>query len=58
MAIAQKECNETLYWIELLNKTEFLTENQFESINENATELMKLITSIIITAKKTLNIKH
>ncbi|MFD2577445.1 four helix bundle protein [Haoranjiania flava] len=23
--IAQKECDETLYWIELLKKTEFIT---------------------------------
>jgi len=43
-----------MYWIELLNKTDFITENQFESINEDAIELMKLITRIIITAKKTL----
>ncbi len=44
-----------MYWIELLNKTDFITENQFESINEDAIELMKLITRIIITAKKNIN---
>jgi len=44
-----------MYWIDLLNKTDFITENQFESINEDAIELMKLITRIIITAKKNIN---
>jgi len=44
-----------MYWIELLNKTDFITANQFESINEDAIELMKLITRIIITAKKNIN---
>lgn len=51
MAIAQKEINETLYWLELLYKTEFLKEEQYESINQNALEIIKLITSIIKTSK-------
>ena len=55
MAIAQKEINETLYWLELLNASEYLTIQQFESINIDATEIIKLITSSIKTAK---NIKH
>ena len=36
LAIAQKEINETLYWLELLNATEYLTSQQFESINFDA----------------------
>jgi four helix bundle protein len=52
IAIAQKECNETLYWLELLYKTEYLSKKQFSSINYDAIELMKLITSIIKKAKK------
>ncbi|MBV5344017.1 four helix bundle protein [bacterium] len=51
MAIAQKEINETLYWLELLYQTDFLKKEQFESINENALEIIKLITSIIKTSK-------
>ncbi|NCX96482.1 MAG: four helix bundle protein, partial [Chitinophagia bacterium] len=46
-AIAQKEINETLYWLELLKTTDYLSEQQFSSINDDATELIKLITSII-----------
>ena len=51
MAIAQKEANETIYWLELLNETEYLSEVEFKSINEDATEIIKLITSIIKTTK-------
>jgi len=51
IAIALKECSETIYWIELLFKTKFLNEIQYQSINDNAVELMKLLTSISKTAK-------
>ena len=33
LAIAQKESNETLYWLELLNRTDYLKVSEFESIN-------------------------
>ena len=55
LAIAQKEINETLYWLELLNATEYLTSQQFESINVDAVEIIKLITSIIKFAKSNIN---
>ena len=55
MAIAQKEINETIYWLELLCQTNFLSNEQFESINSDAVELIKLITSIIKTTKTNLN---
>ena len=51
MAIAQKEINETIYWLELLVATDYLTREQFESINADAVEIIKLITSIIKTTK-------
>mgnify|MGYP005870311981 CR=1 FL=1 len=55
MAIAQKEINETIYWLELLQATEYITKEQFESINADAIEIIKLITSIIKTTKATIN---
>lgn len=51
LAIAQKECNETMYWLELLHATDYLTQNQFESMYEDACELIKLLTSIIKASK-------
>ena len=51
MAIAQKEANETIYWLELLKETGYLSEKEFESISADAVEIIKLITSSIKTAK-------
>lgn len=51
MAIAQKEINETIYWLELLQATDYINAEQFNSINNDAIELIKLITSILKTAK-------
>ena len=51
MAIAQKECNETLYWLELLRHSDILDEVHFDPVYENAKELMRLLTSIIKTSK-------
>ncbi len=50
--IAQKECNETNYWLKLLFKTDFINQKEFESLSKDSTELMKMITASIITAKK------
>lgn len=35
-AIAQKEANESVYWLELLRATDFLNEKEFENINNDA----------------------
>ena len=51
MAVAQKECNETLYWLELLKATNYISETEFEQFYQQANELMKIITRIIKTAK-------
>lgn len=52
LAIAQKECDETCYWLELLFLTEYLSEKEFNSIHNDAVELLKIIKSTIITVKK------
>jgi len=52
LAIAQKECNETLYWLELLSAAKIIDEKMFSNIHVDAEELMKLLTSIIKTTKK------
>ncbi|CAD0008285.1 hypothetical protein FLACHUCJ7_03710 [Flavobacterium chungangense] len=50
-AIAQKEANETIYWLELLKATDYLNEKEFGNINNNAITILKLITSIIKNTK-------
>ena len=54
LGVAQKECDETLFWIELL-KDDYLTIKEFESIHIDAFELLKIIRSIILTTKEKLN---
>ena len=54
LAIAQKEINETIYWLELLHATGYISDKEFESINNDAVEIIKMITASIKTAKKTI----
>lgn len=54
LSIAQKECNETTYWLELMNATGYLNSVEFESLNNNAIELIKIITTIIKNTKQNL----
>jgi four helix bundle protein len=51
LAIAQKECNETIYWLELLEKTKYIAKSAFENMSNDAIEILKIITSIIKTTK-------
>jgi four helix bundle protein len=55
-SIAQKECDETLYWLELLHQSQYIEEQEFTSIYSNATELLKMLRSAILTTKQ--NIHH
>ena len=50
--IALKEADETEYWVDLLHATSYLDDLQYNSINDDCTELIKLLTSIIKTLKK------
>jgi four helix bundle protein len=51
LGIAQKEADETLYWLELLFRTEYLSAEQFRSLENDLTQILKLIRSVIITSK-------
>ena len=55
LSIAQKEASETVYWLELLRETDFLTQEQFASVYTDAEELLKLLAASIITMKKKRN---
>lgn len=54
MYIAFKECNETEYWLELLHETDSLTDDEFESINQDNLTLKKLLSSITYTTSQNL----
>ena len=51
MYIAFKECNETLYWIDLLHDTNYLTESEYRSICTDCKELHKMLASITKTIR-------
>ncbi len=50
-SISLKEANESEYWIELLFKADYISENQFNSITKDLKEILRLLTSIIKTSK-------
>ena len=54
--IAQKESDETKYWLELLSATDYLPVDTFNPLFEDASALLKIIRSIIISSKRNLNI--
>ena len=46
MYIAFKECNETLYWLNLLYDTDYLSESEYHSMHSDCMELHKMLASI------------
>lgn len=55
LSISQKEANETAYWLELLFKTEYLNQEQYNSLYNDCQELRKILSSIILTKKQKLS---
>ena len=51
MSIALKEANETDYWLKLLYRTDYLTENQYVSISRDINELLSLLMAICKSSK-------
>ncbi|MBQ8296253.1 MAG: four helix bundle protein [Ruminococcus sp.] len=51
MSIALKEAGETEYWLELLHETDYISNQQFQSIITDCKELLKILTSIVKSAK-------
>lgn len=51
LSISQKECDETIYWLELLYETEYISKDELQRLKNPAIEILKIIRSIIITTK-------
>lgn len=51
MMIAQKEINETIYWLDLLFATEYLNANDYKIRIAEANSILLLITKSIVTAR-------
>ena len=52
MYIAFKECNETVYWLDLLYETDYLSEAEYTSIIEDCNEIQKILSSITKTTRE------
>ena len=52
LGIALKEANETEYWLILLRNGDYISDNSYLSMLQDCQELMKLLVSIIKTAKQ------
>ena len=50
--IALKEVMETLYWLDLLHETQFLTDEQYTSIEKDVEELRKMLSSTTKTIQE------
>ncbi len=55
--IALKECVETIYWLDLLKETEYISTDQYNSLHLDCEELRKMLSSTTktITQHSTLN---
>lgn len=52
LQIALKEANETGYWLELLQRTNYINEEQFKFLNSACASLRVMLISSINTAKE------
>ncbi|MCG9880940.1 MAG: four helix bundle protein [Bacteroidia bacterium] len=52
LGISQKECDETLYWLELLKETGYLNKDLFLKLSDDANQILKMIRSTILTIKQ------
>lgn len=52
LQIALKEANETGYWLELLYKTKYITENQYKDLNTVCSGLRAMLVASLNTAKE------
>ncbi len=51
LSISQKECDETIYWLDLLNATGYMNEQEYNMLSKEAESLLRIIKSIILTTK-------
>ncbi len=56
--IALKESAETIYWLELLYETDFLSEEEYRSIYGDCEELRKMLSATTKTINSTLHSPH
>lgn len=54
MYISYKECNETLYWLDLLAEAGYVSKEQYDMMKEECMEIERILASITKTTRKNL----
>lgn len=52
MSISLKEARETAYWLNLLSDSGYIEKDEYTALINNCNELMKILSSIILTTKE------
>ena len=52
LEIAQKECYETEYWLELLNETGYINDEDYKPLKNNCGAIRRMLISSLNTVKK------
>ena len=51
LSISLKEASETSMWLRLLNRTKYISDDQYNSLHNNIDELIRMLTASIKTLK-------
>lgn len=52
MSIALKEADETYYWLELLFRSEYITQDEYQSLSSDLKEIIAILVSIVKKLKE------
>lgn len=52
LGIVEEECDETMYWIELITESGLLPENRLNELHQEANEILSIVIASINTSKR------
>jgi four helix bundle protein len=52
LSIATKECRETIYWLNLMKDSHFISNQYYAESIESCQELLRILNSMILTLKR------
>jgi four helix bundle protein len=52
LSISLKEASETKFWLDILHETDYITDEQYLSLNDDNSKLIGTLVNIINTTKK------
>lgn len=55
LGISEEEADETIFWLDLLQESNYASPQQIMPLRDEAEQLLRIIAAIIISKKRTLN---